>query len=34
VIKLPSRLDAAGLSLIERDFSETIAAHKGKVLPI
>jgi len=32
VIKLPSRLDAAGLSVIERDFSETVAAHKGKVL--
>jgi anti-sigma B factor antagonist len=29
---LSRRLDAAGLSLIERDFSETIAAHKGKVL--
>jgi anti-sigma B factor antagonist len=34
VIKLPSRHDAAGLSLIERDFSETIAAHKGKVLAL
>ena len=32
VIKLPSRLDAAGLSVIERDFSEAVAAHKGKVL--
>jgi len=32
VIKLPSRLDAAGLSVIERDFSETVTAHKGKVL--
>ena len=32
VIKLPTRLDAAGLSVIERDFSETVAAHKGKVL--
>ncbi len=32
VIKLPARLDAAGLSVIERDFSETVAAHKGKVL--
>ena len=32
VIKLPTRLDAAGLSVIERDFSETVAAHKSKVL--
>ena len=32
VIKLSTRLDAAGLSVIERDFSETVAAHKGKVL--
>jgi len=32
VIKLPSRLDAAGLSVIEREFSEAVAAHKGKVL--
>jgi anti-sigma B factor antagonist len=32
VIKLPARLDAAGLAVIERDFSETVAAHKGKVL--
>jgi anti-sigma B factor antagonist len=29
---LSRRLDAAGRSLIERDFLETIAAHKGKVL--
>ena len=32
VIKLPSRLDAAGLSVIERDFSKAVTAHKGKVL--
>ena len=32
VIKLPSRLDAAALSVIERDFSEAVKAHKGKVL--
>jgi anti-sigma B factor antagonist len=32
VIKLPTRLDAAGLSVIERDFSEAVTAHKGKVL--
>jgi anti-sigma B factor antagonist len=32
VIKLSTRLDAAGLSVIERDFSETVASHKGKVL--
>ena len=32
VIKLPARLDAAGLSVIERDFSDNVAAHKGKVL--
>ena len=32
VIKLPIRLDATGLSVIERDFSETVTAHKGKVL--
>lgn len=32
VIKLPSRLDAAGLSVMERDFSEAVTAHKGKVL--
>ena len=32
VIKLPARLDAAGLSVIEHDFSETVAAHQGKVL--
>ena len=32
VIKLPARLDAAGLSVIEQDFSQTVAAHKGKVL--
>jgi anti-sigma B factor antagonist len=32
VIKLPTRLDATGLSVIERDFSEAVAAHKGKVL--
>ena len=32
VIKLPARLDAAGLAGIERDFSETVATHKGKVL--
>ena len=32
VIKLSTRLDAAGLSVIERDFSETVAAHKSKVL--
>jgi anti-sigma B factor antagonist len=32
VIKLPGRLDAAGLSVIEREFSEAVAAHKGKVL--
>ena len=34
VIKLPTRLDAAGLSVIEGDFSETVAAHKGKCWPI
>jgi anti-sigma B factor antagonist len=32
VITLPSRLDAAGLSAIERAFSDAVAAHKGKVL--
>jgi anti-sigma B factor antagonist len=32
VIKLPSRLDAAGLSVIERDFSKAVTAHRGKVL--
>ena len=32
VIKLPARLDAAGLSVIEGDFSQAVAAHKGKVL--
>ena len=32
VIKLPSRLDAAGLSVMEHEFSEAVAAHKGKVL--
>ena len=31
-IKLPSRLDAAGLSVIERDFTESVTTHKGKVL--
>ncbi|HJZ47959.1 MAG TPA: STAS domain-containing protein [Roseiflexaceae bacterium] len=32
VIKLPSRLDAAGLSVIEQDFSQSVTTHKGKVL--
>lgn len=32
VIELPSRLDAAGLATVEREFSEAVAAHKGKVL--
>ena len=32
VIELPSRLDAAGLTNIEKSFSEAVAAHKGKVL--
>jgi anti-sigma B factor antagonist len=32
VIELPSRLDAAGLTSIEKSFSEAVAAHKGKVL--
>jgi anti-sigma B factor antagonist len=32
VITLPSRLDAAGLALIERDFSESVTNHRGKVL--
>lgn len=31
-ITLPSRLDAAGLVVIEREFSEAVAQHKGKVL--
>ena len=32
VIKLPSRLDAAGLSVMEQDFSQAVTGHKGKVL--
>jgi hypothetical protein len=32
VIELPNWLDAAGLSTIEREFSEAVAAHTGKVL--
>jgi anti-sigma B factor antagonist len=32
VIKLPSRLDAAGLSVIEGEFSQAVTGHKGKVL--
>jgi anti-sigma B factor antagonist len=32
VITLPSRLDAAGLATIERDFSEAITKHQGKAL--
>jgi anti-sigma B factor antagonist len=32
VIKLPSPLDAAALSVIEREFLEAGAAHKGKLL--
>jgi anti-sigma B factor antagonist len=32
VIELPSRLDAAGLTAIEGDFTNAVAAHKGKVL--
>ena len=32
VITLPSRLDAAGLALIESDFSAAATTHKGKLL--
>jgi len=32
VITLPSRLDAAGLALIEQDFSQAITEHQGKAL--
>jgi anti-sigma B factor antagonist len=32
VIRLPSRLDAAGLALIDSDFSEVATTHKGKLL--
>lgn len=32
VITLPSRLDAAGLAVIEQDFSKAVADHKGKAL--
>jgi anti-sigma B factor antagonist len=32
VITLPSRLDAAGLAVIESDFSEAVTTHKGKLL--
>lgn len=32
VIELPARLDAVGVASIESKLSETISAHKGKVL--
>lgn len=32
VIALPNRLDAAGLAPIEREFSQAVAQHHGKVL--
>lgn len=32
VITLPSRLDAVGVTAIEKQLAETVTAHKGKVL--
>lgn len=32
VIELPPRLDAAGLSVVDKSFSEAVKGHKGKVL--
>ena len=31
-IVLPGRLDTAGLATVERDFTDAVAVHKGKVL--
>ncbi len=32
VIELPNRLDAVGVSAVEKKFAEAIATHKGQVL--